>query len=107
MQSINSLNTDFYGYTFKIIMPFKLLSCLQNPNCLNISFREIFMKPLNSECQIQHLGSKAYGWYLSPVNIHIHHFKKKYVSDRQNCNCKSGFKLIHPITFIVPLYIKS
>lgn len=77
MQSINSLNINFYGYTFKIIIPFKLLSCLQNPNCLNISFREIFMKSLNSECQIQHLGSKAYGWYLSPFNIHIHHFFKK------------------------------
>lgn len=41
------------------------------------------MKPLNSKCQIQHLGSKAYGWYLSPFNIHIHLFFKKYVSERK------------------------
>lgn len=34
------------------------------------------MMPLNSECQTQHLGSKAYKWYLSPFNTHIHHLGK-------------------------------
>lgn len=34
------------------------------------------MMPLNSECQIQHLGSKDHGWYLPPSNTHIHHLRE-------------------------------